>query len=382
MANICDMNLYIVAATGDDMKSLLVTMAANFEKVTNRDLLANVSELADWRTCANAMASGSDNYNKLCFLSGDPDSRSEYGSFSSFIASGKPCVRVCMGLKWGPSFQVESFCNGLDDSKYGFACINGGEYMCAMGDEIAYIQWGVPLGSPYDGGCEYDEYIAQMTDVFSKTPTTLHEIALRELFSHEDVGSFFWEHSNDYDEDGEGEGEGGYWGLPPINWSKPTQDDVMRIKNTALEVLAELPLVMDFNTGFTPEGNEIAESLLPGDEVRLSSVWGKDGPSALEVKTPNGIMLGARGRWLNIFDDYYANDAALGVLSLLLPHMHASIFELVPVSLRSKGTYGLTLRVRLDALPTDLAQVMDEAVELLKEDCLERELSTYVREAI
>ena len=204
MANICDMNLYIVAATGDDMKSLLVTMAANFEKVTNQDLLANVSELADWRTCANAMASGSDNYNKLCFLSGDPDSRSEYGSFSSSIASGKPCVRVCMGLKWGPSFQVESFCSGLDDSKYGFACINGGEYMCAMGDEIAYIQWGVPFGSPYDGGYEYDEYIAQMTDVFSKTPMTLHEIALRELFSHEDVGSFFWEHSNDYDEDGEG----------------------------------------------------------------------------------------------------------------------------------------------------------------------------------
>ncbi len=379
MANICDMNLYIVAATEDDMKSLLVTMAANFEKVTNRDLLANIGGLADWRTCANAMASGSENYNKLCFLSEEPDSRSEYGSFSATTASGKPCVRVCMGLKWGPSFQVESFCNGLDGSKYGFACINGGEYMCAMGDEIAYIQWGVPFGSPYDGGYECDEFISKKNEVLSRTPTTLHEMALRELFSHEDLSSFFWEQSQNYDEDG-GD-EYGYWGLPPINWRKPTPDDVTRIKNTALEVLAALPLVVDFNSGFTPAGNKAAESLMPGDGAVLTSLWGKDGSRALEAKTLNGVKLGDRG-WVSILDGYYANEAALGALSLLLPHVRATIFELVPVSLRSRGVDGPTVRVRLDALPTDLEQVMAEVNELLKKDCTERALSTYVSEAM
>ena len=377
MANICDMNLYIVAATGDDMKSLLRTMAANFEKVTSRNLLANLGELADWRTCANAMASGSEGSNKLCFLSEEPDSRSEYGSFRATIASGKPCVQVCMGLKWGPSFQVEPFCNGLDGSRYGFACINGGEYMCAMGDEIAYIQWGVPFGSPYDGGCEYDEFISKKTDALMGTPATLHEMALRELFSCEDVGNFFWEHSGD-----SSEGEYGYWGLPPINWGKPTSDDVVRIRNTALDVLTALPVVMDFNAGFTPEGNKAAEGLIPGDEVMLKSAWGKDGPSGLELKTPKGITLGTHSGRLRIFDDYYANDAALGVSSLLLPHIRATIFELVPVSLRTKGVDGPILRVRLDALPADLAQAMKEVVELLKKDCPDRTLSTYASEAI
>ena len=230
MANICDMNLYIVAATGDDMKSLLVTMAANFEKVTNQDLLVSVSESADWRACANAMASGSDNYNKLCFLSEEPDSRSEYGSFSASVASGKPCVQVCMGLKWGPSFQVETFCSGLDDSKYGFACINGGEYMCAMGDEIAYIQWGVPFGSPYNGGCEYNEFISKKIDALSRMPATLHEMALRELFSREDIGNFFWEHSHNYDEAGDDGDDGG----EPLSWGYVEQEaDGTRAYETA-----------------------------------------------------------------------------------------------------------------------------------------------------
>ena len=383
MANICDMNLYIVAETGDDMKSLLETMAASFEKVTGVNLLDNIGGFADWRTCARAMESGSENYNKLCFLSEDPDTRSEYGSFSATTANGRPCVCVSMGLKWGPSYQVKSFCDSLDRSKYGYACINGGEYMCAMGDEIAFIQWGDSFGDPYDGGCDYDEFISEKHDVLSKMPTTLHEMALRVLFSREDVGTFFWEHSGDYDEDGYDD-DGYYsWSIPPVNWSVPTSDDLARIKSAVAEVLAALPITTNIYSGFTQEGNDAAESLMPGDAVVVNGKWNKDDFNGLTGSTVTGEQLGRFGEWLSIVDDYEVNRIAPGVLALLVPHVRATVAELTPLSLRNKGVDGPKLSVRLDALRIDdFNALLDEVEELLKKDCPERNLSSNVEEAM
>lgn len=219
MANVCDQNPYVFAATGDDMKALLAKMAETFKKTTDVDVLSGVDTSADWKAYAREMASLSQNYNMLCFLAAEPDSRAETGWLNSGESFGKPYIAISMGLKWGPSHQVAEFCNALDSSKYGYACINGGEYMCAMGNEIAYIQWGEDFGSPFNGGLEYEEFVDWGNTVRSKSPTTLHEMALRELFELESVSTFFWERADDEDEVYYGGGYPmGFMGAYSVDW--------------------------------------------------------------------------------------------------------------------------------------------------------------------
>lgn len=110
MANICDQNLYIVAATEDDMKSLLAIMSRNYECTTKINPLAGSIASANWQQQANAMSDQSSNYNKLCFLAEEPDTRSEGGNVRSGLIDGKPYIALSMGLKWGPSFQPQKFC--------------------------------------------------------------------------------------------------------------------------------------------------------------------------------------------------------------------------------------------------------------------------------
>ena len=383
MANICDMNLYIVAETGDDMKSLLETMADNFKKVTNVNLLENIGEYADWRLCAQAMERGSGSYNKLCFLSEDPDSRSEYGSFNGMITSGRPCVCVSMGLKWGPSNQVASFCNSLDSSKFGFACINGGEYMCAMGDEIAFIQWGAPFGDPFDGGHDFDEFIAEKRTVLSAAPTTLHEMALCALFSRENAGTYFWEHSDDYDDyDASGAGGYEYLDLPPVNWSNPTESDVSKILSAVVEVAASLPLIVGVEKGWTKAGVQAVEAMLPGDVVAVVGEWESIGPSELKVMTLDGVQIGFPWSWMRIVEDYEVDRIAHGVLALMLPHIRATVYELTPVSLRNTGIEGPDLRIRLDMEEVEFTALREEVREMLEKPYFERSLSSDIEEAM
>lgn len=385
MANICDMNLYIVAATADDMRSLLVTMAENFEKATNINLLSKVDSSADWRTFANAMERGSVGYNKLCFLSPDPDSRSEYGSFLVTTANGRPCIVVSMGLKWAPSFQVEEFCDSLDDSRYGFAFIDGGEYKIYNDDETANIQWGNPLGDSYDVDYDRDEFMSEQTKAFGSIPTTLHEMALHKLLISEDVRDFFQSPADEdedsaYDVDEDSGYEYSYYSS--INWAKPTSEDLSTITSVALEVFTALPFDIRVYHGFTSEGNAVAETLMPGDTVMIVGEWEGDSSCGMYVKTVGDNKQLGRIDWVRIVVDYSVNDVANRVLTLLLPHMRANIIELVPVSLRAKGAEGLTLGVRLEAMPTDFVEAMKGVRALLDKGYSERTVSSFVGEAM
>lgn len=94
---------------------------------------------------------------------------------------------------------------GLDAGRYGFAAINGGEYVCAMGDEEAFIQWGDEMGVPFEGAVCYVEFVEWKGSVLASEPVTLHDVALRHLFRMEIEGVFFWEGAGE--DDGEWEDE-------------------------------------------------------------------------------------------------------------------------------------------------------------------------------
>lgn len=389
MANVCEQNLYIIADTGEDMKAILREMAGHFLKATNVDLLDGLDEDADWRTYAQAISSGTRNYNMLCLLADEPDSRAESGWFNSGGKTfGKPYVAVNMGLKWGPSHQVQEFCSGRDASKYGFACINGGEYMCAMGDDTAFIQWGENFGDPFSGGVDCKEYLAMVEEAKSDNPETLHEMALRKLFSSEAVSTFFWG-SDDEEYDDEFEDEDGYYdedeGYIPwgeLNWNNPNTRDLGRIKTLLPKVASALPVTMRVSSGWTAAGNEAVEMMLPGDEVRVVGKWGKSKFVALCVETIDGTKIGQIGEWEQIVEGYYENQIAHGVLALMLPYVEATVESLTPMSLRNATAEGPKLEIRFDMVEADLNEVRERAHEMLEKSCSERSLSSRTEEAM
>lgn len=196
MANICDQRLFIVSENETAAKELLNTMSKNFEEATQVELLKGVAADASWDKLVMAMNNGVTNHNLLCLLDSDPDSGAESGTLSGSMQYGKPCIELRLGLKWHPSYQAKSFCESIDSKKYGCASINGGEYVCAMGDEFAHIQWGEDFGSPTEGIVDYDDYAEWAAKVKSSVPGDLNEIALWVLFDSVEPSNFFWKEAN------------------------------------------------------------------------------------------------------------------------------------------------------------------------------------------
>jgi len=203
MANICDQHLHIVSATEDDAGDLLKVMAGNLEATTGIDALAGLDDGAGWEDLADALSDAICEVNGLCLISQEPDADAESGWLCAMMTEGGPCVSLNMCLKWGPSFQVAEFCAGLDPERYGCATVNGGEYVCAMGDETAFIQWGGELGVPYEGGVGYDEFVEWKAAVLASEPASLHEAALKHLFTMSNEGVFFWEAASEDEDDWE-----------------------------------------------------------------------------------------------------------------------------------------------------------------------------------
>lgn len=197
MANVCDQHLYIVSASEGDAKELLSAMAGNLEKATGVNALEGIDGAAGWDVLVDALSDALGDFNGLCLLSEAPDADAESGWLCGMIADGRPCVTLNMCLKWGPSFQVAEFCAGLDAERYGFASINGGEYVCAMGDEEAFIQWGDQMDVPFEGAVDYEGFVEWKESVLASDPVTLHDVALRHLFRMEIEGVFFWDSSDD-----------------------------------------------------------------------------------------------------------------------------------------------------------------------------------------
>jgi hypothetical protein len=170
-------------------------MAENLKASAGIDALKDVDASAEWWKINSVLSDAAmkTNTNMLCLLNSNPDTDSESGMLISNDNYGKPCIEIDMGLKWSPSSQVRDFCVELDKAKYGAACIYGGEYMCANGDETAFIFTDADADSVCHDCFECPEFINKRQEVCSKAPSTLREIALRTLFDRVDVTTYFWE---------------------------------------------------------------------------------------------------------------------------------------------------------------------------------------------
>lgn len=152
--------------------------------------------------------------------------------------------------------------------------------------------------------------------------------------------------------------------------------------SAVVDVAAALPLIAGIGYGYTKEGNDAVEALLPGDVVSVSGEWNETDFSALKVSTSDGSQIGYVSGWIRVVEDYDINRIALGVLSLMLPHTKATVCELTPVSLRNTGVEGPNMSIRLDMEEVDFAKLREEVSAMLEKPCSERTLSSDVKEAM
>ena len=215
-----------------------------------------------------------------------------------------------------------------------------------------------------------------------------------EDFDYEDYEDYEDEDENygggegreDEDEGGEGEGsaDGDYESIdllnrPPINWTSPERKDFCKIDRIMFNLTGSFPWVCDLDSGYTPEGNEAAERLFPGDAVVVSSEWvigDTPGEVRFKVCDSNGAVIGVLWGWMNLVSDSRERGSSAAALACILPHLRVTVWDLMPVSLRNRGVHGPKLSIRFDLEPIAAEELIAQTHALLEKDLKDRTLSS------
>ena len=312
----------------------------------------------------------------------------------SFTKYGENWVLAVMyDTAWSPNSEdLDAFFMGLPEGNYGVAFFDADEY---DGYESISTFSGLHHGRAgmqnLDGDADFDVFEAsdlkaQKSECASVAKSEVCDLAkLARIAALSGWNQFGWDDEDDGDY-GYGYGSDGMsvnlWDRPPVNWRNPTSGDISKIAAAVVDVAAALPLIAGIGYGYTKEGNDAVESLLPGDEVLVSGEWSDTDFSALKVSTLGGAQIGYISGWIEIVEDFDINRIALGVLSLMLPHTRATVCELTPVSLRSTGVEGPNMSIRLDMEEVDFAILREEVSAMLEKSCSERTLSSDIKGAM
>lgn len=397
MANVCNQSLYIVASCDEDMRELLVKMLNNIEK---RIKGSDEGGRRDPGTCEGAarklhrLMGG---FNPLCLLSQKPDTACEEAHKIEFgYVKSCPFVKISMGLKWGPSYDVQKYCNALDSSRYGFASINGGEYMCSQGDEIAYIQAGPNMADPFCGALDFDQFVDMRKNVREQGSSELSDLALLAMFNCESPFVYYWSACDSDPESDDCNSED--CNLVDLGLAlsrilaNPSVDDYEVIDEFLVRALRTFPLLRFFKYGELSDYGERSESLCPGDRLMLTADW-LQGSS--DSDTTNGAchisfsLYDLNGNIMGTFEDLYVfldlevpglyrggvNSFKDYAIACLLPHLVVTVVDITPSSLRSSKAVPALVTIRLDLEPLDYKRTLSEVHALLSRDLSDR-LST------
>lgn len=400
MSNVCNQSLYIVASCDDDYLDLLVGMLGTLKKCINASDADKTNNLGSCRKVMREINKAMTKYNPLCLLSQNPDSSSvNLGSVKFGYIKTYPFVGISMYLGWGPSHDVQKYCNALDPSKYGFASINGGEYMCSQGDETAYIQTGPKMADPFSGGCNRREFVKMRKSVRERQSNELSAFALLTLFNYESISDYYWR-AHDSGFGSSAPGADGYKLIdvrPLLSelWLHPSVDDYPVVDKMVSNALSEFPLVHTIRAKDLP-GYRGAERLCPGEHLRLIADWSQGGTAfdagADECHVVFNIFdsdgsnvgvtrcLGNAGANAHVIDSGFTadrdNSALDYVTACLLPHLVVTAISVSPMSLRSQTCKGPEVTVRLDFEPFDFGVALSEVHTLLSRGLSSRSLAS------
>ena len=324
---------------------------------------------------------------------------------------------------WSPNAEdIDVFFMGLPQGEYGVAFYDADEY---DGYESISVFSGLHHGCAtlhaVEGDCESGtiemDVLKARRDNYSEIVKTdivdLVELAKygattawnewgedEEDFDYEDYEDYEDENEN-YEEDGGcegedegegGEGEGGadagvdgdyesidFLNRPPINWTNPEKKHLRKIDRIMFNLIGAFPWVCEIGSGFTPEGNEAAERLFPGDAVIVSSEWvigDTPGEVRFKVCDSNGTVIGVLWGWMNLVSDSRERRSSAAALACILPHVRATVWNLMPVSLRNRGVSGPKLSIRFDLEPIAAEELIGQTHALLEKDLKDRTLSS------
>ena len=315
--------------------------------------------------------------------------------------------------------DIDVFFMGLPQGEYGVAFYDADEY---DGYETISVFSGLHHGCAVmhaaEGGCESGtiemDDLKTRRDNYSEVVKT-GIVDLVELAKYgattawnewgEDEEDFDYEYYEDEDEDyeedegyeneDEGEDEGGegnadagtdgdyesidFLNRPPINWTNPEKKHLRKIDRIMFNLIGAFPWVCEIDSGFTPEGNEAAEHLFPGDVVAVSSEWViGDNPEEVRFKVcdSNGAVIGVLWGWMNLVSDSRERGSSAAALACILPHLRVTVWDLMPVSLRNRGVHGPKLSVRFDLEPIAAEELIAQTHALLEKDLKDRTLSS------
>lgn len=295
---------------------------------------------------------------------------------------------------WRPNSEdLDVFFMGLPEGNYGVAFFDADEYDgYETVNTFSGLHHGLAGMQSFDDEGSFDvlessDLKAQKRECAGMSKSSIDDIAkLARVAAISGWNQFGWDEDEDdgygydyYSDDGEAVN---LWDRPAVNWRNPSAKDEEKIVSSIVDVMAALPLALSVGYGFTKEGNDAVEKLLPGDTVQITGEWDATDFRALKVSTVEGAQIGYTSGWVRIVEDYEINRIALGILALILPHIKATVSELTPVSLRNTGVEGPSMGIRLNACIVDFDEVMDEVRALLERDCPERALSSSVEEAM
>lgn len=324
-------------------------------------------------------------------------------------------LKIDYGTAWAPNSEdVDMFFMGLPRGDYGVAFFDADEY-----DDYESITTFVGLhhglAGMHDadvadfGVSDYNELKKQKKGYSSVSRSNIESLdELAKICAVCNWSATYW---NDDEDDCADDGSyGGYedeesvnfydkpntnWINPAgINWINPADKDLGEVDLFVVRELQKFPWLHYLDDGyFTAEGNAVIEALLPGDEVKIVAKWGAGQSSSdivsFDVFDPKtNVKIAAFGTYnsffLRMFDalNRWPSDPLAPVFACLLPYIHATVWRLAPVSLRSKGVDRPSLAVRFDFvedMPDDIAAATRE---VLARDASERELSSVVREVM
>lgn len=163
-----------------------------------------------------------------------------------------------------------------------------------------------------------------------------------------------------------------------IDWASPEAADSPRALACLADAVALLPLHALLDYDHHEVNQEAIASVLAGDELVVTSVWGERGaspPVELVVSTPDGEELGhlgAAGELWSRFSWDLGTEDVVAAVACLLPHLTARADKVVPRDLKSRRTPHSTFIVRIDLAAGAHDRMGKEACALLALPCAKR----------
>lgn len=167
---------------------------------------------------------------------------------------------------------------------------------------------------------------------------------------------------------------GGYSRYACLDWLHLTERDLKDIDWLILNNLHQFPWFCHC-MGWSAEGIECIERMLPGDSVRVCARWLKPmgvGGVSIFANNDEGVALARVETTPRFLNSWEGPLASAQLFACLLPHLKVSVTEVKPRKSRDSYVDSAYFTLRFDLEPIDVGEVLEGVRRLLSENLEDR----------